>query len=209
MTHLVIILHGVGAHGSSLAWMADHLPLPGTAFAAPDAPFAFDQAPGGPARQWFSVTGVTAANRPARVAAARAPFDAVLAGTIAAHGLTAHPERVALVGFSQGAIMALDAVATGRWPLGAVVAFSGRLASAPPLAPAATPVLIAHGRQDTVIPATEAEAAHAALTAAGCTTQLLLEDRVGHAPGPEGMARARDWLAAWTAPMAQDPAPRA
>ncbi|ESW61717.1 MAG: phospholipase [Rhodobacter sp. CACIA14H1] len=199
MTHLVILLHGVGAHGSSLAWMADHLPLPGAAFAAPDAPFAFDQAPGGPARQWFSVTGVTAANRPARVAAAREPFDAVLSDTIAAHGLTDHPDRVALVGFSQGAIMALDAVATGRWSFGAVVAFSGRLATRPPLTPAGTPVLIAHGRQDTVIPATEAEAAHAALTAAGAHPDLILEDGVGHAPGPQGMARARTLLAAWTA----------
>jgi len=199
MTHLVILLHGVGAHGSSLAWMADHLPLPGAAFATPDAPFAFDQAPGGPARQWFSVTGVTAANRPDRVAAARDPFDAVLSDTIAAHGLTGHPDRVALVGFSQGAIMALDATATGRWCFGAVVAFSCRLATRPPLTPAGTPVLIAHGRQDTVIPATEAEAAHAALTAAGAHPDLILEDGVGHAPGPQGMARARTLLAAWTA----------
>lgn len=202
MTHLVIILHGVGAHGSSLAWMADHLPLPGAAFAAPDAPFAFDQAPGGPARQWFSVTGVTAANRPARVAAARAPFDAVLAGTIAAHGLTAHPERVALIGFSQGSIMALDALATGRWSFGAVVAFSGRLAVAEPLTPAPTPLLIAHGQQDAVIPATEAEAAHAALIAAGAHPRLILEDNVGHAPGPQGMAAARQLLADWMAPSA-------
>lgn len=197
MTHLVILLHGVGAHGSSVAWMADHLPLPGTGFAAPDAPFAFDQAPGGPARQWFSVTGVTAQNRPARVAAARAPFDTVLSDTIAAHGLTGQPERVALVGFSQGAIMALDAVATGRWTFGAVVAFSGRLTSPPPLTPATTPVLIAHGRQDTVIPVTEAETAHATLTAAGNHPQLLLEDRLGHAPGPQGLARASEFLANW------------
>lgn len=200
MTYLAILLHGVGAHGASLAWMADHLALPGLAFAAPDAPFAFDAAPGGPARQWFSVAGVTPENRPARIAAARAPFDAVLAQTIAAHGLTGHPDRVALIGFSQGAIMALDAVATGRWPVGALIALSGRLATQPPLSPAATKILIAHGKQDTVIPATEATSAHAALTAAGANPDLVLEDRVGHAPGPEGMARARTLLAAWMSP---------
>lgn len=200
MTHLAILLHGVGAHGSSIAWMADHLSLPGLVFAAPDAPFAFDQAPGSPARQWFSVTGVTPENRPARIAAARAPFDAVLAATIAAHGLTDHPDRVALIGFSQGAIMALDAVATGRWPVGALIALSGRLATQPPLSPAATKILIAHGKQDTVIPASEATAAHAALTTAGANLDLILEDRVGHAPGPEGMARARALLVAWMSP---------
>lgn len=202
MTHLAILLHGVGAHGSSIAWMADHLALPGLAFAAPDAPFAFDQAPGGPARQWFSVTGVTSDNRAARVTAARAPFDAVLSDTIAAHGLSGQPARVALIGFSQGAIMALDAVASGRWPVGALVAFSGRLATQPPLTPSPAPILIAHGQQDTVIPATEAQSAHQRLTAAGAHPDLILEDRVGHAPGPEGMARARRLLAAWMTPTA-------
>ena len=202
MTHLAILLHGVGAHGSSLAWMADHLSLPGLAFAAPDAPFAFDQAPGGPARQWFSVTGVTPENRAARVAAARAPFDAVLSDTIAAHGLTGRPDRVALIGFSQGAIMALDAVATGRWPIGALIALSGRLATQAPLTPARMPILIAHGKQDTVIPAAEAVIAHRSLTEAGAQPDLILEDRVGHAPGPKGMARARALLAAWLTPAA-------
>lgn len=199
---LVILLHGVGAHGASIAWLADHLSAPGLTFAAPDAPFAFDQAPAGPARQWFSVTGVTAANRGARVTAARAPLDAVLSETIAAHGLTGQPQRVALVGFSQGAIMALDAAASGRWPFGAIAAFSGRLASPLPLSPAPTPILIAHGLQDGVIPATEAEAAHAALTAAGAHPHLVLEDRVGHAPGPKGVARAAVLLANWVAATA-------
>lgn len=202
MTHLAILLHGVGAHGASIAWMGNHLALSGLTFAAPDAPFAFDAAPGGPARQWFSVAGVTTENRPARVAAARAPFDDVLARTIAAHGLTAHPDRVALIGFSQGAIMALDAVATGRWPVGALVAISGRLATQPPLTPARAPILIAHGRQDTVIPASEASHAHAALTAAGAHPDLIVEENVGHAPGPQGMTRARALLAAWMAPSA-------
>jgi len=188
---------GHPSHGWPTTW-----PLPGPTFAAPDAPFAFDQAPGGPARQWFSVTGVTPENRPARIAAARAPFDAVLAATISAHGLTGRPDRVALIGFSQGAIMALDAIATGRWPVGALIALSGRLATQPPLTPAPTRILIAHGKQDTVIPATEATQAHAALTAAGARPDLILEDRVGHAPGPEGMARARQLLAAWLTPAA-------
>ena len=196
---LVIILHGVGAHGSSLGWIADHLSphLPGVGFAAPDAPFPFDQAPGGPARQWFSVTGVTAQNRADRVAAARADFDATINRIIASHSLTGQPDRVAFVGFSQGSIMGLDAVATGRWPIGALVAFSGRLATPSPLTPARTPILIAHGTQDSVIPVAEATAAHTALRSAGSHPDLILEDGVGHAPGPRGMARAVGLLARW------------
>ena len=66
---------------------------------------------GGRAITFFPVAHVPADE--ARVAAARAPFDALLAGIVAEHGLTDALDRVALVGFSQGSIMALDAVATG------------------------------------------------------------------------------------------------
>lgn len=193
---LLIVLHGVGAHGSSVAWMADHLRLPpGVAVEAPDAPDPFDAAPHGPARQWFSVAGVTAANRAARVVAARAGFDAVVGGLIARHGLSDRLDRVALAGFSQGAIMGLDAVASGRWPVGLLLAFSGRFATPVPPVPVRTRILIAHGTHDTVIPVAEAGAAHEALAG----SELLIEDRVGHAPGPLGLARAAEFVAHWSA----------
>jgi phospholipase/carboxylesterase len=192
---LVILLHGVGANGLSIASLAEHLGLSAAmAVAAPDAPFAFDPAPHGPGRQWFSVAGVTPENRPARVAAARAPFDAVLAGIIADHGLSDALDRVALVGFSQGSIMALDAVATGRWPVGLLVAFSGRFVGPAPAVPPKTPILIAHGRADTAIPLAEGYHAHDCLPEA----EFIVENNVGHAPGPQGMARARVLLAQWS-----------
>lgn len=196
---LVILLHGVGAHGSSIAWLADHLDLPAsTAIAAPDAPFPFDPVPYGPGRQWFSVTGVTAENRPARVIAARTPFDAVLSRLIADHGLTDALDRVALVGFSQGSIMALDAVAHGRWPVGALVAFSGRFVGPAPATAPKTPILIAHGTADTAIPVAEGHHAHEALPQA----ELVIEPCIGHAPGPQGVARARALLAQWSVALA-------
>ena len=75
---LVIFLHGVGSQGASFApllaqWAVD---LPTIALAAPDAPFAFDLAPDG--RQWFSIKGVTEANRAERIVAARQAFDDTL-----------------------------------------------------------------------------------------------------------------------------------
>lgn len=191
---LLIVLHGVGAHGSSVAWMADHLRLPASvAVVVPDAPFAFDPAPVGPARQWFSVTGVTAENRLGRIIAARSAFDSIINGLVTAHGLADRPDRVAFMGFSQGAIMGLDAVASGRWPVGLMLAFSGRLATPAPAAAVKTPVLIAHGTADGVIPVTEAQAAHAALKG----SELVIEQGIGHAPGPRGMARAAELAAQW------------
>jgi predicted esterase len=86
---------------------------------------------GGSGRQWFSVAGVTQANRSERVRHARAVFDRVVSGEIEKHGFAGRFDCVAFFGFSQGAIIALDAVASGRWPVRAVVVASGRLATAP------------------------------------------------------------------------------
>ena len=93
----VILLHGVGASGSELAPLGDALRphLPHTRFATPDAPGRSEHGPG---RQWFSVAGVSKANRPQRVEAARAEFDRVLNAQISGLGFSDRLDRVALVG---------------------------------------------------------------------------------------------------------------
>lgn len=116
-TSLIILLHGVGSSGDDLLPLADAWKhqLPGCDFASPDAPTHSDFGQG---YQWFSVVGVTEQNRPMCIQAARASFDTTLARLMAVRGLEGQPEKVVLVGFSQGATMALDAVASGRWPGG-------------------------------------------------------------------------------------------
>lgn len=193
---LVIFLHGVGSRGADLAPLAGVLTgkLPETGFAAPDAPFAFDG--GGAGRQWFSVRGVTEANRPQRVIDARPDFDRTLAGVVDAHGFSDRLDRVALVGFSQGSIMALDALASGRWPVGAVVAFSGRLASPGPIVPpAATRTLLVHGEADPVIAARESVVAGQRLEAAGYDVSVRLLPGLPHTISAEGASAAADFLA--------------
>ncbi|HEY0212014.1 MAG TPA: prolyl oligopeptidase family serine peptidase [Paenirhodobacter sp.] len=193
---LVILLHGVGAQGADLAglgalWQAA---LPGTVFAAPDAPFPFDQ--GGSGRQWFSIRGVTPENRGGRVVAARPSFDQVIAALIAEHGFVDRLDRVAFVGFSQGSIMALDALASGRWALGAVLAYSGRLATPDPLTPATrTPALLIHGDADQAISYRESESAAARLKAAGVRTDLVIEPGHYHGISQSGATRGAAFLA--------------
>lgn len=187
---LVVFLHGVGARGEDLLGLGDlwKSDLPGVAFAAPDAPFAFDGGAFG--RQWFSILGVTPQNRGERLGAAAAAFDAVVDTAIAQAGTTA--ERTALVGFSQGSIMALDAVGRGRAFAG-VLAYSGRLGR--PLAtPSRTPIRLVHGRADGVIPASESVAAEAALKAAGLEVALDLLADVAHEIDPMGVRLGRDFL---------------
>ncbi len=190
---LVILLHGVLADGANLAPLADMLrpALPGAEIAAPDAPF-----PTPLGFQWFSLDGITPENRPQRMVEARSAFDAVLGRIVEAHGLSANPRRVALVGFSQGAIMALDALATGRWPVAGVVAFSGRFASPPPYAPSLqTPALLVHGDADDVIPWSESRDAEEALKKLGVSTRLRVLAGVDHCITPDGADLAAKFLA--------------
>lgn len=192
---LVIFLHGVGSRGADLAPLADawREVLPATAFAAPDASYPCDQGGG---RQWFSILGVTDDNRPPRVRDARPAFDDILRGLIDRHGLSDRPDRVALVGFSQGAIMALDVLASGRWPVAGVVAFSGRLASPAPLTPVAgARALLIHGDADPVIAASRTVDAATILAGQGVDAAHRLLPGVGHSITPTGAALAGRYLA--------------
>ncbi len=192
---LVVFLHGVGARGGDLAPLAAPMRslLPRTRFAAPDAPEPFDRGPGW---QWFSVTGVSEADRPRRIAAARAQFDRIVTAQLEQFGFLGQPDRVALVGFSQGAIMALDAIASGRLRFAAVVAFSGRLASPEPLAPApGARALLLHGEADPVIPAAETRRAAARLRELGVAADARVFAGLGHAISPEEVAIAAAFLA--------------
>jgi phospholipase/carboxylesterase len=192
--NLVVFLHGVGSRGTDLLPLAQgwRQSLPATAFAAPDGPFAC----GGLGRQWFSVSGVTEANRPQRIVAARPAFDDVLSAAIAQRELLDHLDRVVLVGFSQGSIMALDAIVSGRWPVAAVVAYSGRLASPRPFAPAgSTQVLLVHGTADPVIPAENSTEAAATLRELGFHTDSRILPGAGHTITAQGAQLGVEFIA--------------
>jgi phospholipase/carboxylesterase len=192
---LIIMLHGVGSNGNDLAPLADawKATLPGAVFVSPNAP---ERSSFGSGYQWFSVAGVTEDNRSGRIRDARPSFDATISAIIEENGFSGRLDRVAFVGFSQGTIMSLDAVASGRWPVGAVVGFSGRLASPLPLQPAtATPILLIHGSSDPVIPAAETTRAAAALEALGMKVETVILPGLPHTISAEGAARAGTFLA--------------
>jgi phospholipase/carboxylesterase len=150
---LFLLFHGVGANASAMAPLAQRLAAayPQAAVLCLDGPEVFDAVPGaGSGFQWFSVRGVTEANRPERVAAAMPAFIASVRQLAARFELPW--ERTALMGFSQGAIMALEAVQQEPRLAGRVLAFSGRHASAPTHAPVDTTVHLFHGLDDRVLP---------------------------------------------------------
>jgi len=192
---LVVALHGVGANARTMA--AALAPLERVAdVVALDGCEAFDR--GGPGRQWFSITSVTEANRPMRVAAALPRLLDRLDKLARDRGVERN--ALTLVGFSQGAIMTLAMVAQGLHK-GRAVAIAGRLAG-PVLATTGQGVslLLVHDLNDQVMPATLADDAAARLGVAGHDVVLRHTEDVGHGIGQPTSATILDWLAATAAP---------
>ena len=190
-SHLIIFLHGISASGQQLAplasWWNDRLPT--AVFATPDAPYRNGYGD----HQWFKVDGMQL--DPGRIRDAREGFDRKIRDVITQKGFEDRVHDVAFVGVSQGAIMALDGIASGRWSVGAVVAFAGLL---PPtsILPKSnpTPVLLVHGADDRTIPSVASTMAARQLRAAGFSVELEIEPGVGHTISTSGADTAARFL---------------
>ena len=187
---LVIFLHGMGGAGPDMLPIAGpwRRTLQNTRFIAPDAPFPSGQ--GG--HQWFRVDGQEL--RPDHIAFVRTAFDQLIGDIVRREGFDDALDKVALVGVSQGSVMALDAVASGRWKIGAVVTFAALL----PLRPIPTEnhvaILMIHGQNDLRIPAEASKAAAGQLRAAGFDVDLEILPGVGHTISSDGAAKALAFL---------------
>ena len=189
MATLVLFLHGVGSNGADLRPLSQCFvqALPGAVFLSPDGSQPFDG--GGGARQWFSVAGVTEANRPGRIEAARPALDALIDAAKA----QAKADRVILIGFSQGSIMALDALARGK--VSEVVAFAGRLAfNGTPTPQPQARVLLVGGTTDQVISHRLSTEAGERLSAAGVDARVVILPGVPHTITPDGITAAQAFL---------------
>lgn len=174
--NLVLLLHGVGAGPGDMVALG-HFVAAALRGACVVAVAALDRCDLGQGRQWFSIRGITDANRPERVAEALPHFAQVVEHWQQEAGVG--PERTALVGFSQGAIMALEL--TQRQPELAtrVLALSGRFAAAPRVRPRGA-VHLVHGEADGVIACDHAEQAACELRALGARVTLDKVPGLGH-----------------------------
>lgn len=192
---LVIFLHGVGSNGKDLLpigeyWQQNH---PELEISSPNAPIPFMNST--EAFQWFSVTGVTVENRLERIEQARPAFDQTIKQILEQHQLQNQLDQVVFCGFSQGTIMALDAVVTGRWPVAGVIGFSGRLATPIQNDLIIKPkILLLHGKNDTVIPVTESLQAQQFLTQAGFNSTLHTIDGLGHSINQEELEQCTSFF---------------
>jgi len=189
-THLVVLVHGYGADGRDLIGLAEHWRdlLPTVAFAAPNAPM---RVPGSPGYQWFPISRIDPHEMQKGVEVAGPALDEYLDGELARLGLT--PDRLALVGFSQGTMLSLHLGLRRKVRPAAIVGFSGLLPGAPPDGDI-PPILLTHGDRDTVIPAPAMFLAANQLAVAGARVQWHLAPGMGHGIDPEGLAMAGQFL---------------
>jgi phospholipase/carboxylesterase len=192
---LVILLHGYGSNGADLISLAPYWRdgLPGAAFVAPNAPEPCPGAPDG--YQWWPIMGPGRVANAVGVARAALMLNAFIDAELARLGLD--ESRLALVGFSQGAMMALQVgPARPRAPVG-IVGYSGMLADPAALAaaPGRPPILLIHGEADPLIPLVSFAKAKAALVREGFSVESHVSAGLGHSIDAAGLALGGRFLA--------------
>lgn len=178
---LVIMCHGVGSDGQDLIGLAPYFQkiLPDALFLSPDGPYPFDMAPFG--RQWFSLQESTPESRLEGVKNAAPILNAFIDAKLAETGLG--PKDLALVGFSQGTMVALYTALRRPQPIAGVLGYSGMLVGGDTLKDEITakpPVLLCHGKMDDVVPFDSLGQAEAQLRAVGVHVDTVSRDGLAH-----------------------------
>ncbi len=187
---LLLLFHGVGDNPANMAQIGSWF--------APLFPDALVVSVGGVepcgpnGRQWFSVQGVTEENRQERVDAIMPTFVDTVRYWQQQSGVGAN--ATALIGFSQGAIMALESVKAEAGLASRVIAFNGRYATLPERATTETTIHLIHGGEDRVIELSHAVAGQEALIRAGGDVTLDIVDDLGHAIDDRSIQFALDHL---------------
>ncbi len=198
---LVVFLHGYGADGNDLielgrVWQQI---LPQAAFVSPHAPEPCGQAPVG--RQWFALTFRDPNERWVGANKAAPVLEHFLDAELARHQLP--PSALALVGFSQGTMMALHVGLRRAVSPAAIVGYSGLLVLPPDGNPetlaadirSRPPVLLVHGDQDELIPVQALFQGTQALAAMGVPVEWHVSAGVGHGIDQEGLRHGGEFLA--------------
>lgn len=201
-TATIIVLHGLGADGNDFVPFASELQLQ----AVGPVRFVFPNAPVMPVTinngyrmpAWYDIFAPDLVRREDEAGLRRsmAAVEAVLANE-KARGIAAH--RIVLAGFSQGCAMALMTGVRHKERLAGIVGMSGYLPLAATTAAersqanAATPVFLAHGRQDPVVVMERGQASREALQQLGYPVEWH-DYPMAHSVCAQEVADLNGWL---------------
>lgn len=176
----VLLMHGLGDEGRSFVPLVQELAPALEAVGA--VRFVFPNAPEMPVTinggyrmpAWYDILGPGHPEDEAGLRRSQAAIESLIAAE-AARGIPA--SRIVLAGFSQGCAMALLTGLRHRERLAGIAGLSGYLplasltADEADAANRATPIFLAHGTQDDIVPLARAEASRDALQALGYDVQ--------------------------------------
>ena len=188
-SQLVVFLHGYGADGNDLIGLGREWAraLPHAAFVSPHAPEPCGVAPMG--RQWFNLTFREAGELVRGVNQAAPALEAFLDAELKRHNLG--PRALALVGFSQGTMMALGVGLEARTRAGGDRRLFRRAGDGRGVAatdPASAPaILLVHGDMDEVIPVDAMFIAREQLAQAGLAVEWHVAQGIGHGIDAQGL----------------------
>jgi phospholipase/carboxylesterase len=188
---LVVLIHGYGSNGDDLIALAAMIQpsLPGAAFVAPNAPLQI--AGMAAAHQWWPIQTFSMSERAAGATAAAPGLEAFLTAELERAELAS--DRLLLVGFSQGTMMALHVGLRRRSAIAGIIGISGMLVAPERLRQdiqGRPPVLLIHGTEDDIVPFRSMELASSALGEVGVPVETHVSPGVGHNVGPDGLTAA-------------------
>jgi len=192
---LVVLLHAYESSGEEFIHLAPLLQrfAPHAAFVAPNGPVPCDGPKGG--FQWWPPTGGDPGKRTRGARGVHALLDRFIDEELARHGLS--EDRLALAGFSQGAMAALYVGLRRPRPVAGVISFSGDLIDEESLATGASarpPVLLLHGAADPVLPVARLHRTEASLRRYGVEPRVHVSPTLGHGVGLDGIRQAGAFL---------------
>lgn len=198
-THAVLWLHGLGADGHDFEPLVPELNLPSTRFIFPHAPMQKVTLNAGMTmRAWFDIYGLSidVPEDEAGIRQSQALVEQLIEEQIA---LGISPEKILLVGFSQGAAMALHTGLRYSKPLAGIIALSAylplhkKIAHEYDLVQKNTPLFMAHGLHDMVLPLALGSASKKYLEQLGLSVEWH-DYPMDHAICPEEIIHLREFI---------------
>ncbi len=192
---LVIFLHGYGSNGADLISLAPYwrAALPHTLFISPNAVQPMPGMPG--AYQWWPLDSLAPTARAAGVRQPAEALNAFIDAQLKQHNLT--EDKLALVGFSQGTMVALHVGPRRAKRLAGIIGYSGMLADPDALRTEVVtkpPVLLVHGDADAVLPVAALHEADSTLSSLGFEVSSHVSPGLGHGIDDAGLKLGQTFL---------------